>query len=487
MSRRIIMVNPPVQAVSPWQLVFYAEPYPHGLLKLGRVLKDRGDEVHLIDMMEYDHFEPDYMEAWPHNVPVHSYKHAGGNRVADVVRPSYLLGRPMSYLRERLVEIGRPDEIWVTGCLTFNWETTHEAVAVAREVYPGAYIKLGGNYPTIAPEHARLAGADEIVVGKVEEAEWAEPDLTLYDPPPRIGVFNLATGCSNRCSFCINSRWEPTLRFQPEVLLEYLVRTRDELGVGHFANWDPNVMLWPREFEAFLDLMIQADTGITLSFGMGIQSNKVTEVLAEKMVRAGVTEMNVPFETSDPMMLRRFRKPYRFGAPIIALRRLRAAGFDLGRIHSTGLCGYDDEDPRFLFRSHAALMTLGVIPMPSPLTPVPQSTEWDRLHDSFAGKPLDELNGYLFPLLQSAEKVALYEKLVALTHQRTLEDAAALAAELPPELERIFYEEVDFVRDELAHDSAEPFGETFRASQAKVRAESRRRRAAATAPDAEAP
>jgi len=455
MAKHILFVNPPVQVVSRWQLLQYPEPYPYGLLKLGTLLKKQKVRVSLIDMMEYAHYRDSYLSKWPSNAHVHSVKHAGGPGVKDALRPSYLLGQPMDFLRDKLQNTEKPDEIWVTSCLTFNWETAHEAIAVCKQVFPDVPVRFGGNYPSLLPEHAATSQADEIVQGKVEEAETEFGDLSLYETPPEIGIFNLATGCSNRCSFCINHRWQPTLRFSPKRLLYYLLSVRKTFGIRHFANWDPNVMLFPDELNELLDLLIEARTDLTFSFNMGIQSNKVTPEIAEKMLKAGVTQMTIPFETSDPVMLKRFHKPYRFGAPVRTLRLLRDVGFQLGRFHSCSLFGFDDEATRYLFRTYLTMVILGARPIFSPLAPVPGSEEFERLRPQLEGKPYEELNGYLFPLLGSKEKVELYDTLIALCHQTHVDEAAVLARTLPPKIEREFFEELEFVEKELLHpDSA---------------------------------
>lgn len=449
MKRRYLFVNPPALCVSKWQLLQYPEPYPYGLLKLGTWLKKQGHAVRLVDLMEYRHYRPEYADLWPDNARPHSLKHSGGPAVANQLRTAYWLGEDMEGARARLADEPTPDEIWVTACLTFNWETASAVIRLCRERFPGTPIRFGGIYPTLLPEHAGLQGADHVYVGKMEEAENEFGDLSLYDTPPEIGIFNFATGCKNRCSFCVNHHWPPTLRFTSKRLLYYLLSARKTFGIRHFANWDPNVMLFTPPLTEFLDLLIGAGTDITLSFNMGIQSDRVTPDIAEKMLKANVTQMTIPFETSDPTMLKRFKKPYRFGAPVRTLALLRSVGFEIGRFHSCSLFGYDDEAVNYLFRTWAAMVLLGARPIFSPLAPVPGSAEWERLQPLIASKPLDELNGYLFPLLQSSEKVELYDRIIALVHQTTVEAGLALAPTLPAPYDGMVANEIEIARSLL--------------------------------------
>ena len=455
MARSILLLHPPVQAVSLPQLYNYAEPYPYGLLKLGTLLKRAGHEVRLIDMMEYGHLEGSFVRDWPGNSELHSVKHAGNNRVPDALKPSYLLGKNMAWLRARLKASERPDEIWVSSCLTYNWETTHEAIQVCKEVWPDVFVKLGGNYPTLEPDLAKTSLADEIVSGIVEEAEREFADISLFETMPELGLFNLATGCSNRCTFCVNHRHPPCLRFSSKQLLYYFLNVKKRFGITHFSNWDPNVTLFPDAMAELFDTVAAVRAGLTFSFNMGLQPNRITRELALKMQRAGVVEMTIPVESTDPAMLRRFQKPYGHRTAARTLLMLKDIGFDIGHFHTTCIVGYDDESPRHLFRTYLLMALLGSQPIFFPINPVPTSKEFERLQPVLHGKPQDELNGYLFPLQNSKEKVELYDVLVTLGCSKHLEDAEKLARTLPQELERQFFEELDGVKEELTQLKAE--------------------------------
>ena len=47
-----------------------------------------------------------------------------------------------------------PDEIWISSIMTYWWESTRDVIQVCKEVFPKALIRVGGIYPTLAPEHA---------------------------------------------------------------------------------------------------------------------------------------------------------------------------------------------------------------------------------------------------------------------------------------------------------------------------------------------
>src|SRR5262249_30348094 len=90
---------------------------------------------------------------------------------AEDEKIEYCFGLPKEKLKRRLVRIQEnaraaqeslfdmqvfpePDEIWISSIMTYWWESTRDVIEVCREVFPKAVIRVGGIYPTLAPEHA---------------------------------------------------------------------------------------------------------------------------------------------------------------------------------------------------------------------------------------------------------------------------------------------------------------------------------------------
>jgi len=96
-----------------------------------------------------------------------------------------------------------PDEVWITSIMTYWWESTVDVAALCKEVFPSAWIRIGGIYPTLAPMHLQsklrerglafevVLGCDLIlndqrnlvVMGEIPEASWLDLDLDLYYEP----------------------------------------------------------------------------------------------------------------------------------------------------------------------------------------------------------------------------------------------------------------------------------------------------------------
>ena len=80
-------------------------------------------------------------------------------------------GIPLAAFEEALAGGPRPDVIGVGSMMTYWYGGVAETISIARAVWPGVTIVLGGVYATLCPEHARAhSGADVVVEGAGERA-----------------------------------------------------------------------------------------------------------------------------------------------------------------------------------------------------------------------------------------------------------------------------------------------------------------------------
>jgi len=139
-SSRILLVNPPVVDLRvPWG--DWIEPT--GLLKIGALLREQGNDVKLLDC----------------------YRSAPKRRQLDavIVREGQSLNRWRFGLRS--IDIMRclqslkqsnwvPDQVLITTLTSCWWLGVPITVAAVRKVFPDATLVLGGVYPGRAPQHA---------------------------------------------------------------------------------------------------------------------------------------------------------------------------------------------------------------------------------------------------------------------------------------------------------------------------------------------
>lgn len=440
MKRRILLINPPVLAVDPFQVDLYAEGLPFGLLQIAAQLRESGVAVRFLDMMGY----PELRGATA-LVPAHRWgRLSAGDVDVETELDVFRYGRSLRWLARQVERGPAPHEVWVTGCISFNAPLVHEVIRLCRRRFPRARIVLGGFYATQHPEHARACGADEIHAGYYRPAHGVFPAIDLLERVPPIWIFRLALGCRYRCSYCSNALHDSEVVFEPAAVVREIVRLRREWGVQVFSNWDPNVMLQGKVLGEFLDRVAAAGAPARLKFEMGVQPNRLTPQLAAKMRRAGVEAMTIPFESAEASMMRRFGKPYRMQASMDALALCRELGYDTARFHCTWVVGIRGESWRHVFRTYFGVLKAGGRPTPFPLSPSPGTREYERHEPWLRGKDLAELNGHLWPTLPSVEHVRLYGLVQRIINQTDVRRAAQLAKRLPRDAERAFAREYEW-------------------------------------------
>ena len=256
-SKRALLINPPIYDVQYW-----AEwSQPHGLLKIGSYLKKNGYSTHLIDCL-YPNAKRKVKQKTKSVIelcstaPEISYKEyrKSSNSLKTNQRLKFIFGKNLDDLQHELMELaglldvhgvlGRqtripgilpdifyPDEIWITSIMTYWWESTVDVAKICRDLFPSAKLRIGGIYPTLAPNHLHeklfergfrfetVLGhdldlndkRDLIVVGEIPEASWCDLDFDLYYQPdfpnsqyyhgPNPSDSNYQTTITDRCFY----------------------------------------------------------------------------------------------------------------------------------------------------------------------------------------------------------------------------------------------------------------------------------------------
>lgn len=406
---KILLINPPVLTVDPVQTCMYAESIPFGLIKIATYLRQNGHDIHFVDMMGY--WDGDFEKSCSDDY-LWDYKRAGDNSVTDCVVPVYLYGMNLTNLEHILAGIEPPDEIYVTTCISYNFEIAFRIIEICKKQFSNAYIRFGGFYASYFPEHARKSNADEIFVGNYKEAENLSPDLSVLPSIPPVWITKLSIGCKYRCSYCANAFYDSTQIYSPVQAVDDIEKVFLRYNISTFSNWDPNIMLNRSVLNEFLDEIIKRELPVELKFEMGIQPNLLTEETALKMYRAGCRSMTIPFESANPEMMKRFGKPYRIESSIRAMQMCKKIGFDVSKFHCTFVVGIRNEGLAHVFETYFSILRTGGWPTPFPLSVTPGTKEWELHKEYIDGKELDELNGHLWPCLGSREKVELYQAIL---------------------------------------------------------------------------
>jgi len=230
MTKRALLINPPIYDVQYW-----AEwSQPHGLLKVGALLKQLGYETCLIDCLYTDSKRgvPKTIKSVVEigsstsEVSLSEFR-KNQTRLTSNQRFKFEYGINLEKLRQVLLsyagivetssrteervwapemfpeETYYPDEIWITSIMTYWWESTVDVAVLCKEIFPSALIRIGGIYPTLSSQHLKnklnesgikieiVLGIDIqlddqrdlLVVGEIPEASWMDLDFDLYFEP----------------------------------------------------------------------------------------------------------------------------------------------------------------------------------------------------------------------------------------------------------------------------------------------------------------
>jgi len=168
-SRRVLLLNPPIVDLRvPW--AEWLEPT--GLLKIGTVLREQDNDVHLLDCFRSAPLRRQ-LDATIDREGQTLNRWRFGLRSIDIVRALQSLKRS-NWI---------PDRVLITTRTSFWWLGIPIAVAAVRKVFPDVTVILGGVYPDQAPKHAEQFGE----VDQIGDQELTSAAVTYA---PAIDLYN---------------------------------------------------------------------------------------------------------------------------------------------------------------------------------------------------------------------------------------------------------------------------------------------------------
>jgi radical SAM superfamily enzyme YgiQ (UPF0313 family) len=441
---------------------------PYGLLRVSSWLRTKGYLLKLIDCLGADNEKrtvPKKMRKVRKLCSTHEYvpPRWAGFRPGEDEKIEYCFGLPPDELRTKLRSIQakaraakaslfdsnvfpEPDEIWISSIMTYWWESTRDVVAVCRGVFPNAVIRVGGIYPTLAPEHAianlglreplHLQGRDLdplspkqrrrdlIVSATIPDANPLALDLDLYredgteetEPGgayPQYTILTTSRGCPFKCSYCAAN----VLNEGRKVWVREFSTAYDEVkhwfarGIREFCFYEDNLLLGKSNF---IDLIQRiADDpdleGIELHAPEGIEVRLLHPQVVQLMRRAGFKKLYLPLETVNANMQKKWDRTHtNMDKFFYALENAIEAGYKphCQDINCFVLFGLPDEDLQAVYDTlvFASSRVGSVIPML--FTPVPSTPMFELYRDYIEEKGFDfhHLNGKLLPFLDYNRK-----------------------------------------------------------------------------------
>ena len=275
-GKRFLLINPPVYD---FRLEWAQWHQPTGLLQLARLLLNEEKDVRLVDCLNVEHDK---------RIPRHKI---GNEIMAGYTFPKWHYGLLFEKLEAQvktfLQDEWVPETVFVTSLNSIWWESTRDTIKRLKKILPKSRFILGGAYPTVESEHAKEnSGADEILIGSISEATKLPPDLSLYPSIPySTGIYFYSTRPS-----IYKSSSKPRHRAIGDVLKE--IKEKAENGVREFAFFDSELHIQDREtFGKLLSEIAKANLDVRFILLGNVSPRFITQDLAEKMRRAGVTQI----------------------------------------------------------------------------------------------------------------------------------------------------------------------------------------------------
>lgn len=203
-------------------------------------------------------------------------------------------GNEVRFVRGIVLVTGfKPDRIYVTSLFTWAWKPVWDAISFYRQLFPKARILLGGIYASLTPDHAKGAGADELMPGLVKQAEDLLPDYSLvpeWNETRSASVLFSHRGCVRSCSFCA----VPALEGKPfQIRLNTSVRHLIYPGHRNVVLWDNNILgevHWRDVIEELKELKLAVD------FNQGLDARFITEEVAQALVGLNIPVIRLAFD-----------------------------------------------------------------------------------------------------------------------------------------------------------------------------------------------
>ncbi|MEW6359574.1 MAG: radical SAM protein [Planctomycetota bacterium] len=319
--KQALLISPPIHDFTAFDLWMK----PLGLLYIGAALEAVGWEVNLLDCL--DRFHPD-CPAPPSKTQPRLQRFGCGTfrseqiprpkPLADVPRPYYRYGLPLSVIRKELARQSPPDVIGVTSMMSYWYPGVFEVIRLAKEAFPRAPIVLGGVYATLCCDHAKAnAGADHVLAGPAENelfdvvretgrqdgpAAWESltPAYHLMRNVASVSVLT-SRGCPFGCTYCASRKLWPTFaqRNVDDVVneIETLTHRMDVLDVAFYD--DALLINAQSHIVPILREIRRRRPGLRFHTPNGLHARMIDEALAEELRRSNVETIRLSFETAS--------------------------------------------------------------------------------------------------------------------------------------------------------------------------------------------
>jgi len=124
------------------------------------------------------------------------------------------------------------DEAWISTCFTYDIPAARALIVeVKKRIHK---IRVGGIAATLLPDSFRGLGVD-VHIGLLADAEAFSPDYTLLEEKPAYSIAHTTRGCVRDCKFCMVPTLEP--KFQHRTDWEKDIHPETSTVLFYDNNW----------------------------------------------------------------------------------------------------------------------------------------------------------------------------------------------------------------------------------------------------------
>ncbi len=348
--------DPRLLFINPWIHDFAAHDFwskPLGLLRIAEYLSHYPVHIDWIDVM--DRFHPSWQTAKT-KPAAHGKYHR-----EELVKPAFLPAIPRQYsrygaekskVRAHMLNLKKPDLIFMATHLTYWYGGVGEAVDLCRELFPDVPIITGGIYATLMPDHIRQALAPDLNIEGPGEAaalaavnRFCSTDFQDHTATPFIRrswihypvlkslPFESSHGCPYQCSFCASKLLLPSYsRYDTGDFIRYFLEMTEIHAVRDVVFYDDALLLnSDSHIKPILRTLASERPGLQIHTPNGLFARFIDAELARLMRRSGFVMPRLSLESSDADIQNRSSRKVNNSDYRRAIRHLQQAGYAPGQ------------------------------------------------------------------------------------------------------------------------------------------------------------